>query len=77
MGMIIGYIAALIIVGGGAFWAGEQHGSETAMMHDQMMADSSSTHMMATSTNGDMMEGSSTEGMMATSSGDHVMHETN
>lgn len=69
MGMILGFIVALIVVGGGAYWEGEQHGSEMAMMHDQMMAEGSSSDMMASTSQSDMM-GSSTDDMMSSSSDD-------
>ena len=80
MNMIIGFIVALVVIAGGAYWIGEQNGSSNAMMHDNTMMASSSDDMMASSsdegmmgTSSDMMSSSSDE-MMGTSSEGEMMH---
>lgn len=75
--MIIGFLVALVIVGGGSYWVGEQQGQTAGMMHEQMMTnDASSTDAMASSSSHDMMEGSSTDDMMASSSHDMMGSST-
>ncbi|HVU75583.1 MAG TPA: hypothetical protein VHD38_01960 [Candidatus Paceibacterota bacterium] len=62
---ILGWIVALVVIGGGAYLLINHSGSDSMMADDHMMASSSDAMMASTS---DSMMASSSDSMMASTS---------